>query len=171
MPARAWLYDAMTLDREVRARENNKMQSDLVFSDITNSSTESLIESISNTNFNHPTEENTEMGINLAEKYKQMTEFYIQHGITQEQQIALHTGLHEGWKKGWQEGLEEGWKKGRQDGWLEGLREGKIRGNILGCISTMRSLHYSQDEILAKLEELYSLTAEQAMPYMDNASK
>ena len=111
------------------------------------------------------------MGINLAEKYKKMTEFYREHGITQEQQIALHTGLHEGWKEGWQEGLEEGleegWKEGRRDGWLDGLREGKIRGNILGCISTMRLLHYSQDEILEMLKEQYSLTAEEATLYLD----
>ena len=62
-------------------------------------------------------------------------------------------------------------EKSRQDGWLEGLREGKIKGNILGCISTMHSLYYSQDEILATLKELYSLTAEQAMPYMGSASE
>ena len=48
------------------------MQSDSIFRDITNSSTEPLIESISNVNFNHPTEENTEMGINLAEKVRKM---------------------------------------------------------------------------------------------------
>ena len=115
------------------------MQSDPVFRDITNSSTEPLIESISNVNFNHPTEENTEMGINLAEKVRKMTEFYIQKGVTQ----------------------------GRE----EGREEGENKGKILGCISTMRSLNYSQEDILKKLEELYALTVEQAMPYMDNALK
>ena len=107
------------------------MQSDSVFRDITNSSTEQLIESICKVNFNHSTEENTEMGINLSEKVKQMTEFYIQKGVTQ----------------------------GRQE------------GSILGCIATMRSLNYTQAEILEKLKELYSLSVEQAMPYMESAPK
>ncbi len=87
------------------------------------------------------------MGINLAEKYKQMTEFYIQQGVTR--------------------GREEGRKEGRK----EGREEGENKGKILGCIGTMRSLNYTQEEILKKLEELYSLTVEQAMPYMENASK
>ena len=119
------------------------IQSDPVFRDVTNASTEPLIESICKVNFNHPTEENTEMGINLAEKYKKMTEFYIQQGVT----------------------------RGKQEGRQEGRQEGKIEGSILGCITTMRSLHYSEDEILEKLKELYSLTVEQAMPYMENATK
>ena len=87
------------------------------------------------------------MGINLAEKVRKMTEFYIQKGVTQ--------------------GREEGLEKGRK----EGREEGENKGKILGCISTMRSLNRTQAEILEKLKELYSLTAEQAMPYMDNASK
>ena len=91
------------------------------------------------------------MGINLAEKVRKMTEFYIQKGVTQ--------------------GREEGLEKGRKEGREEGRVEGENKGKILGCISTMRSLNHTQAEILAKLKELYSLTAEQAMPYMDNASK
>ena len=79
------------------------------------------------------------MGINLAEKVRKMTEFYIQKGVTQ----------------------------GRE----EGREEGENKGKILGCISTMRSLNFTQEDILKKLEELYSLTTEQAMPYMNNASK
>ena len=139
------------------------IHSDPIFRDVTNASTEPLIESICDVNLNHLTEENTEMGTNLAEKYKKMTEFYIQKGVTR--------GREEGRQEGIQEGRREGIQEGRREGIQEGRLEGKIEGSILGCITTLRSLNYSQDRILKKLKELYSLTAEQAMPYLENAAK
>ena len=62
-------------------------------------------------------------------------------------------------------------QKGVALGREEGREEGERKGIILGSIATMRSLNYSKDAILEKLSELFSLTPEQAMPFIEAMQK
>ena len=59
------------------------------------------------------------------------------------------------------EGYEDGYNKGSTDGYLEGITAG-----ISNLISTLQELHLSREETLAKIQEKYDLSAEDAENYM-----
>ena len=59
------------------------------------------------------------------------------------------------------EGYEDGYNKGTTDGYLEGITAG-----ISNLISTLQELHLSREETLAKIQEKYDLSAEDAENYM-----
>ena len=47
----------------------------------------------------------------------------------------------------------------------KGIQKGIRKGEILGAVKTCRSLQMSEDEIVRKLRELFSLTEEEAKAY------
>ena len=59
------------------------------------------------------------------------------------------------------EGYEDGYSKGSTDGYLEGITAG-----ISNLISTLQELHLSREETLAKIQEKYDLSTEDAENYM-----
>ena len=142
------------------ARDNEQLasaiQTDPVFRNLTNSTTEPLIRKISNYDYNM---EDTAMGLNLAEKTERMSQFFY------------HRGEKEGIEKGRQEGLmagrQEGLMAGRQEGLMAGRQEGEKNGAIMGALDVMLSMKLPKDVIFQKMKELYSLTQEQVMSYMN----
>ena len=129
---------------------NSIIRTDPVFWDITNATTEPLIRKISNYDLSGNKEDMT-MGLNLAEKTERLSQFYY------------HCGEAAGIEKGRQEGRLEG----RQEGRLEGRQEGEKEGAIMGALDVMLSLKLSKEVICQKMKELYSLTQEQVMSYMN----
>ena len=91
------------------------------------------------------------MGLNLAEKTERMSQFFY------------HRGEIDGIQKGLQEGLQEGLQAGRQ----EGRQEGEKNGAIMGALNVMLSMKLPKEVIFQKMRELYSLTQEQVMSYMN----
>ena len=134
------------------ARDNeqlaNAIRTDSVFRDLTNATTEPLIRKISNYDYNM---EDTTMGLNLAEKTERMSQFFY----------------HRGEIDGIQKGLQEGRQEGRLEGWQEGRQEGERNGAIMGAINVMLSMKLPKEVIFQKMRELYSLTQEQVMSYMN----
>ena len=138
------------------ARDNeqlaNAIRTDSVFRNLTNATTEPLIRTISNYDYN--TEETT-MGLNLAEKTERMSQFFY------------HCGEKDGIEKGRQEGRQEGLQAGRQEGLLAGRQEGERNGAIMGALKVMLSMKLPEDVICQKMRELYSLSKEQVLSYMN----
>ncbi|MBQ7176825.1 MAG: Rpn family recombination-promoting nuclease/putative transposase [Victivallales bacterium] len=128
------------------ARDNerlaNVIKTDPVFQDITNAITEPLIRKISNYD-SLGNMEDTTMGINLAEKTERMSEFFYHRGE------------------------KDGIEKGRQEGLLAGRQEGEKNGAIMGALDVMLSMNLPNDVIFQKMRELYSLTQEQVISYMN----
>ena len=126
------------------ARDNerlaNVIKTDSAFLDITNPTTEPLIRKISNYDYNM---EDTTMGLNLAEKTERMSQFFYHRGEI--------------------DGIEKGLQEGRQEGRLEGEKNGAI----MGALDVMLSMKLPKEVIFQKMRELYSLTQEQVMSYMN----
>ena len=158
------------------ARDNEQLasaiQTDPVFRNLTNSTTEPLIRKISNYDYNM---EDTTMGLNLAEKTERMSQFFYHRGevegIEKGRQEGLMAGRQEGLMAGRQEGLmagrQEGLMAGRQEGLMAGRQEGEKNGAIMGALDVMLSMKLPKDVIFQKMKELYSLTQEQVMSYMN----
>ena len=64
-------------------------------------------------------------------------------------------------------GRQEGLMAGRQEGLMAGRQEGERNGAIMGALEVMLSMNLPQDVIFQKMKELYSLTQEQVMSYMN----
>ena len=130
------------------ARDNeqlsNAIRTDSVFRNLTNATTEPLIRTISNYDYNM---EDTTMGLNLAEKTERMSQFFY------------HCGEKDGIEKGLQAGRQEGLQAGRQ--------EGERNGAIMGALKVMLSMKLPEDVICQKMRELYSLSKEQVLSYMN----
>ena len=99
------------------------------------------------------------MGLNLAEKTERLSQFYYHCGEA--------AGIEKGRQEGRLEGRQEGRLEGRQEGRLEGRQEGEKEGAIMGALDVMLSLKLSKEVICQKMKELYSLTQEQVMSYMN----
>ena len=87
------------------------------------------------------------MGYNFAEQHRKVSDF------------IYRLGEADGIKKGLQEGRLEGEEKGRL--------EGEKKGAIMGAIEVMLSMKMPTNDICQKMKELYSLTQEQVMSYMN----
>ena len=136
------------------ARDNeqlaNVIKTDPVFRDLTNSTTEPLIRLISNYD-SLGNKEDATMGLNLVEKTERMSQFFY------------HRGEIDGIEKGRQEGL----MAGRQEGLMAGRQEGERNGAIMGALDVMLSMNLPKDVIFQKMKELFSLTQEQVMSYLN----
>ena len=130
------------------ARDNerlaNAIRTDSAFRDLTNSTTEPLIRQLSNYDYNM---EDTTMGLNLAEKTERMSQFFYHRGEM--------------------DGIEKGLQAGRQEGLQAGRQEGERNGAIMGALDVMLSMKLPKEVIFQKMNELYSLTQEQVMSYMN----
>ena len=80
---------------------------------------------------------------------------------TYDKELHDKTLRHEGYEDGYNKGSAEGYSKGSTDGYLEGITAG-----ISNLISTLQELHLSRKETLAKIQEKYDLSAEDAENYM-----
>ena len=60
-------------------------------------------------------------------------------------------------------GIED---RGIQKGIQEGIQKGIQKGEILGAVKACRSLKMPEKDILMKLQELFSLTEEEAKQYI-----
>ncbi|MBR6273235.1 MAG: hypothetical protein IKR29_06630 [Bacteroidales bacterium] len=115
------------------------ISSDPHFQNITNATTEPLIRAISNYDLPQTIQEGMNMGYNLAEQHRKVSEY------------IYHLGEADGIKKGFQKGRLEGEKKGA----------------IMGAIEVMLSMKIPTNDICLKMKELYSLTQEQVMSYIN----
>ena len=80
---------------------------------------------------------------------------------TYDKELHDKTLRHEGYEDGYNKGSAEGYSKGSTDGYLEGITAG-----ISNLISTLQELHLSREETLAKIQEKYDLSTEDAENYM-----
>ena len=131
------------------------ISSDPVFQNITNATTEPLIRAISKYDLPQTIQEGMNMGYNFAEQHRKVSDF------------IYRLGEADGIKKGLQEGRLEGEEKGRLEGEEKGRLEGEKKGAIMGAIEVMLSMKMPTNDICQKMKELYSLTQEQVMSYMN----
>lgn len=67
-------------------------------------------------------------------------------------------------------GIEDkGIQKGIQQGIQQGIQKGKAAGKILGAIDIYREMKLSDNEILKRIMEKFSLTEKEARGYMTEA--
>ena len=64
-------------------------------------------------------------------------------------------------------GEADGIEKGRLEGEEKGRLEGEKKGAIMGAIEVMLSMKIPTKDICLKMKELYSLTQEQVMSYIN----
>ena len=135
------------------------ISSDPVFQNITNATTEPLIRAISNYDLPQTIQEGMKMGYNFAEQHRKVSE-YIYH-------LGEADGIEKGRLEGEKKGRLEGEKKGRLEGEKKGRLEGEKKGAIMGAIEVMLSMKIPTNDICLKMKELYSLTQEQVMSYIN----
>ena len=88
---------------------------------------------------------------------------------TYDKELHDKTLRHEGYEDGYNKGSADGYSKGSADGYSKGTTDGYLEGitaGISNLISTLQELHLSREETLAKIQEKYDLSAEDAENYM-----
>ncbi len=95
------------------------------------------------------------------QRLKEQFQIPITQGLDRE--VSLMCNLSKGIE-------DRGIQKGIQEGIQKGIQEGIQKGEILGAVKTCRSLKMPEKDILMKLQELFSLTAEEAKQYMATKS-
>lgn len=78
--------------------------------------------------------------------------------------------MYEAQAQGLAQGLEQGLEQGRKKGHEEGLEEGRKEGIVALILDNLEE-GFSKEKILAKLEQRFSLTKEQAEGYLQEFSK
>lgn len=82
----------------------------------------------------------------------------------------IYEAQAQGLAQGLEQGLEQGHKQGHEEGLEEGLEEGRKEG-IAALILDNLEEGFSKEKILAKLEQRFFLTKEQAEGYLQEFSE
>lgn len=99
-----------------------------------------------------------------AEQKREMLEKEFHIKMTQRlyQEVSLMCNLSKGIE-------DKGIQKGIQQGIQQGIQKGKAAGKILGAIDIYREMKLSDNEILKRIMEKFSLTEKEARGYMAEA--